>query len=293
VLLAVGQVKAVDTYVEPTGSGGFGTSTPPPAGTQEFAHDSFGFGAYYWDKPGQAGRTIAAAGPLIDLSGTLGQKQIQPILWSNGTNGGGDVDLFPVNNTNPDLFFAFTGRPSTSSTPNATLLTLFASDGTAVAAALGGVQCKGNISTIFGAAPTNPNDPAIMNPTTVPGLTTGTYYLGVSNYNSTNGQGQPMNNAGQNLFNLIPGQVVLPNALGDIKLSTDPLKAWGLVSTDTGTIGSFDPTTGTGDGDQLLGVTGFTSGSSSYIDLRLVPEPTSLAAIGIAGLSMLARRRRS
>jgi len=288
VLFAVGQVKAVDTYVEPAGSGAFGSATPPPAGTQEFAHDSFG-NVYYYDAPGQAGRTIATAGPVLDLSGAQGQKQIQPKLFSNAS-GGGDVDLFGVNVTNPELFYAFTGRNSAN--PNTTLLTLFGSDGTAIAASLGGVIVTGSPGTITGSQPGNPNDPAIMNGTAL-GLTPGTYYLGVSNYIASNGKAQPKNNAGQNLFNLAPGAVVLPNALADKKLSTDPLKAWDLYSLDTGTVGSFDPTTGTGDGDQLLGATSFTSGSSSNIDLRLVPEPTSLAALALAGMSVLARRRRS
>jgi hypothetical protein len=196
--------------------------------------------------------------------------------------------LFQVSVTNPGLFQAWTSR--TAATPNTTLLTLFGSDGTAIAASLGGVQAAG---TSFGnAAPLNPADPGVIRGASL-GLTPGNYYLGVSNLVAASGKGQPKNNASQNIFTPVAGTVVTPNALADVKLSTDPLKAWDLYFVDAGTVGSFDPTTGTGDGDQLLGPTSFTAGTSAFINVFLVPEPATSFLMGMAGLSFLSRRRRS
>src|SRR6266480_5878535 len=103
-LLSLGSAQGADTYAEPPGSGSFGQATPPAAGTQEYAFDSFG-NVYYFDNA-TAGRTIGGQ-PLIDFSGNNGGKQIQPILRSNA-GGGGDVDLFQVSVTQPNLFQAWT-----------------------------------------------------------------------------------------------------------------------------------------------------------------------------------------
>jgi len=285
-LLTLGTVHAADTYAEPPGSGSFGQATPPPAGTQEYAFDSFG-SVYYFDNA-TAGRTIGGQ-PLIDFSGNNGGKQIQPILRSNGNNGaGGDVDLFQVSVTQPNLFQAWTGR--TSATPNTFLLTLFKSDGTAVAASLGGVQTP---STAFpNTDPVNGADPGVIRGAAL-GLAPGNYYLGISNFIASSGKAQPKNNAGQNIFSPVAGTVVTPNALADIKLSTDPLKAWDLYQSDVGTIGSFDPTTGTGDGDRLLAATTFTGGTAAFINVILVPEPATGLIMGMAALTFASRRRRS
>lgn len=294
-LLSLSAVHGADVYVEPAGSGGFGSANPPPAGTQEFARDTTFGNPYYFDNASGAGRTIAAGGPVIDLSGNLGNKQIQPSLLINTTTPqgatGGDVDLFQVSVTRPELFQAWTAR-TVGSSANTFLLTLFASDGTAIAASLGGVQAAGPINTIVGAVPVNPADPGIIRGASL-GLTPGNYYLGISNFIASNGKAQPKNDATQNIFTPVAGSVVTPNALADIKLSTDPLKAWDLYTLDTGTVGSFDPTTGTGDGDQLMGRSGFTSGSAPFINVFLVPEPASGFLIGMAGLSFLSRRRHS
>src|SRR3954468_8651434 len=81
--------RAADIYSEPAGSGGFGSASPPPAGTQEFVRDTFGATPpYYFDNGAQQGRTIATAGPVIDLSGN-GGKQIQPLLRTNVTSSDG------------------------------------------------------------------------------------------------------------------------------------------------------------------------------------------------------------
>ena len=107
-LLSLSAAHGADVYTEPAGSGGFGSASPPAAGTQEFAFDTFG-SVYYFDNASGAGRTIATGGPVIDLSGNPGDKQIQPILRSNA-GGGGDVDLFQVSVTQPNLFQAWTSR---------------------------------------------------------------------------------------------------------------------------------------------------------------------------------------
>jgi hypothetical protein len=288
VILSGVSIAHATIYSEPPGSSSFGSRNPPPAGTQEFATDFFnGTYTYYYDNPA-FGRTINKADPgPSNVFGSEFYNQIRPILRGNTNNGGGDVDLFKVTVANPNYFSAWTGRLST--TTNNILLTLFKTDGTAVAASLGAAQvgALNIVANTFptSAAPLNPSDPAIITGTGL-GLTAGDYILGVSTYIPASGKGQPKNNAGQNIFNLVAGTVVTPNALSDIKLSTDPLKGWDLYGYDAGTIGSFDP-----DLDELLGPTSFTAGNAAIINVY-IPEPTSFGAAATGAMVALTRRAR-
>jgi hypothetical protein len=281
----VGASQAANTYSEPAGGS---ATTPPPAGTQEFVFDSFAFGNPYTWENSAYGRTIALADPGPSTTFvTDNYNQIRPNLRSNAS-GGGDVDLFKISVADPNTFQLWTGRTGTS--PNTTLLTLFKTDGTAVAASLGAVQVGATgvvaYSAPLSAAPGNPADPGIINGASL-GIPAGDYIVAVSTYISASGKAQPKNDAGQNLFNLVPGTVVTPNALGDIKLSTDPLKGWDLYTVDGGTVGSFDMNV-----DQLLGKTSFNSGLSAYINV-FIPEPGTMSLALAAGALVLRRRNRA
>lgn len=286
---AFGVAQAANTYSEPAGSGGFGSATLP-AGTQEWAYDSFGGGAYHYDNPSY-GRTVATADPGPSTTFvTDNYNQIRPNLRINsGSPLGGDVDLFKISVADPNTFQLWTGR--TGATPNNILLSLFKADGTAVAASLGAVQVGTTgvvaYSAPLSAAPVNPADPGIINGASL-GIPAGDYIVSVSTYVPATGNAQPKNDSGQNLFTLAAGSVVTPNALGDIKLSTDPLKGWDLYSADIGTIGSFDAGA-LGVGDQLLSKSAFTAGTGSYINV-FIPEPVSMSSLGILALGLLRRR---
>jgi len=95
----------------------------------------------------------------------------------------------------------------------------------------------------------------------------GTYYLGVGAAGSN-----PRNAAGDNLFNLV-GTASGPVA-GDTVLAADPAVAWELNNQANG---------------QWVGPGNFTQSSSGTINVA-IPEPASMALLGLGGLAMLRRR---
>lgn len=143
----------------------------------------------------------------------------------------------------------------TASVPSTVLvMALFGADGTAVSASIGGAGYE-----ISGA-------PAA-----------GDYYIGLAV-----GGGYPQNDAGENIFGLDgTAGVFAPQALADTKLSTDPFIAWTKPGAGAAT---------------LIGSTSFTA-PSSIITLTgadfAVPEPATVALLGLTGLLFAARRRRA
>lgn len=143
----------------------------------------------------------------------------------------------------------------TATVPSTVLvMALFGADGTAVAASIGGAGYA-----ITGAP------------------SAGDYYIGLA----VSG-GYPQNAAGENIFGLDgTAGVFAPQALADTKLATDPFIAWTKPGAGAAT---------------LIGSTSFTA-PSSIITLTganfAVPEPATVALLGITGLLVIGRRRRA
>jgi len=95
----------------------------------------------------------------------------------------------------------------------------------------------------------------------------GIYYLGVGVDGSN-----PRNAAGENLFNL--SSVATAPVAGDIQLAADPAVAWELNNLANG---------------EWVGPGNFTRPSAGTINLA-IPEPASMALLGLGGLAMLRRR---
>jgi hypothetical protein len=183
------------TYTEQA-SGGFGSATLP-AGAQEFFHDSFGAGAFYYDI---FGRVVSNAAPTTNLLGTGPLTQINMTLWSVS-----DVDLFQINITNPSTFSAFITNTTNK-------LVLFDSTGKALVGSTGGAAVA--------------TDPNAIKGSDIPGLVAGLYYIGESNPG-----GQPHNAAGTAIFDFTSTGEVFPlPAVSDQVLASDPVLAWGLGS---------------------------------------------------------------
>ncbi|MGN6369464.1 MAG: PEP-CTERM sorting domain-containing protein [Phycisphaerae bacterium] len=179
------------TYTE-LASGTFGSATLP-GNAQEYYHDTFGFGAYYYDI---YGRVISNAAPTTTAPGAL--TQINMNLWS-----GTDVDLFQIQITDPSTFTAYIANSTNK-------LVLFNSLGKALAGVTGGASAS--------------TDPNVIKGSDIPGLVAGTYYIGESNPG-----GQPFNSSGTAIFDFSsPGEVFPLAGVTDQVLSSDPFQAWGL-----------------------------------------------------------------
>lgn len=233
-------VLASNTYTEPA-SGGFGSATLP-AGTQEYFSDSFGGSTtYYYDR---FGRTIANADVTTNLIDPGNLTQITMRLWT-----GSDADLFKIRIVNPAIF-------SASITSATNILSLFAEDGTAIAASRNG------------------------GPLTGASLAPGFYFIGESQASGAFGAttfGVPRNDAGQPLFDFSTDGLKTPIAQADMKLSTDPFEAF---TTNNGTF--------------LIGPSTFTSPGSAITlagaDFAVIPEPAAAALVLLAGGLALRRR---
>jgi hypothetical protein len=166
-----------------------------------------------------------------------------------------DADFFKFKIVDPTTF-------SATVTATGTVLALFSEDGTALRASRGG----GAANAITGAGL---------------GLTPGFYYIGEATTTGLFGDatfGVPRNNASQPLFDFTTDGVKDATVQGDMKLATNPFTAWTISG-----------------GPNLLASGNFTVGGANIAltgsDFAAVPEPGSLAAIGLVGLA-LARRRR-
>jgi hypothetical protein len=234
-----------NTYVE-VASGGFGTATLP-AGAQEFFQDTFGTMPFYWD---QHGRTIANAAVTTNTVDPGNLTAITMRLWTAS-----DADLFKINIVNPAAFSA-----SITSTTN--VLSLFAVDGTAIAASRNG------------------------GPITGASLAPGFYFIGESQASGAFGGatfGVPRNNANEPLFDFTTDGLKSPVALADQKLSTDPFIAFTTKN-------ASNPA-------RLIGPSTFTSPGSTITlagaDFAVIPEPTTFGLVSAAGLLALRRRVRA
>lgn len=224
---------------------------PIPAGAEEFGTEGFFAGFQPWDF---YGRTIEKAEPTDSTGGTGSPPLdlITPSLQSIQTS------LWFQAPGDADLFKIRISDPDNFSAVNSNtagfILALFDEDGNAVAATTGGNDFP--IDSSFVSAP-------------------GVYYIGLGSAGAF-----PRNDAGEELFDLSMGGPVGPNALSDTKLSSDPRIAWTVFNNDDFLLGSgaFTPT--------LADRTIFLTGSNFYI-----PEPASLAVLGLGGLALLARRR--
>jgi hypothetical protein len=161
---------------------------------------------------------------------------------------GTDANLYKIQITNPAAFSA--SVPSTS-----LIIALFKSDGTGLAASIGGVA-----DAVTG---TNAG-------VTTPGL----YYLGIANSGMN-----PENAAGQNIFGLTGVAGVFTPVTGDKVLATDPTIAWTL-STAPGLLSntSFTAPSST-----------ITLAGANF---AVVPEPASLSVLGLSAAALLLRRKR-
>jgi hypothetical protein len=231
------------TYTEPASSA-FGSATLPPEAQEHFV-STFGGTTYYYDF---YGRTVANADVTTNMVDPGNLTTIAPRLWS-----GSDADLFKINIVNPAAFSA-----SIASTTN--ILSLFAADGTAIAASRNG------------------------GPITGASLAPGFYYVGESQASGAFGGttfGVPRNNANEPLFDFTTDGLKTPAAVADQKLSTDPFIAF---TTKNASNPSF-----------LIGPSTFTSPQSTITltgaDFAVIPEPTALVSLGSLGVLALRRRR--
>jgi hypothetical protein len=239
--------QAQFTYVE-QGSSAFGSATLPPEAQEFFSSTFNGVTTFRYDT---FGRVISNA----EVTATPAPGPLTTItmrLWSVT-----DADLYKIKITDPATFSATI--PSTTN-----ILSLFAADGTALAASRGG----GAANAITGAS-----------------LAPGEYFIGESQASGAVGGatfGLPRNDAGQPLFDFSTDGVKLPIAQADMKLSTDPFEAF------TTNNGSF-----------LIGNSTFTSPGTTITltgaTAVLVPEPAiaAAAAVGAIATGVVVRRRRA
>ncbi|MCC5829334.1 MAG: PEP-CTERM sorting domain-containing protein [Phycisphaeraceae bacterium] len=210
-----------------------------------------GFGGQTWDF---YGRTIETAEPTDSGFAISPLESIQTSLWFQSP---GDADLFKIRIDDPDNFSAVnSSNPVDFDQPveNGFILALFDSEGNAVAAARGGNGFPIDSSFVSEA---------------------GVYYIGLGSAGAF-----PRNDAGELLFDIDGAGVFAPNALADTKLSSDPRVAWTVFNNEDFLLGtgSFTPS--------LSDRTIFLTGSTYFI-----PEPASVALLGLGGLALLARRR--
>lgn len=244
-VLGLGTYAFASTYTE-AGAIVAGANQTPPVPYQEYNGNVFGSTLY-----DGAGRVISAA--------AVPQSTGPTDLTLDGINSKlfrfSDVDLFKIQIVTPTAFTANTFN-------NTSFLTLFAADGTAVAAATGTFLDTGTgFTTTYG-----------LSGATL-GLTAGTYYLGVGNVSTGPFAALvPKNAAGQALFDLGSAGVKTPLAVSDLKLSTDPT-AWGQTTLLASN--QVVPTVNV----SLTGVT------------FAVPEPTLMSLLGVTGAGLLRRRR--
>jgi len=212
-----------------------------PASAVEWAPPS-GFGSPY-DEDGRLISNAAVTQNTVD--GTVLTSISSNLFALN------DANLYKIQITNPAAF-------SASITSTSAVLALFAADGTALAASVGG-----SANPITGTYVPSP----------------GQYFIGVA----VTG-GYPQNNAGQNLFGLTSGftGVTGPSVLSDLKLATDPTIAWTLPGAGA---------------TYLIGDTSFTAPGATIslagANFSVTPEPTVLGLLGLAGVLTQLRRRRA
>ncbi|HUO10981.1 MAG TPA: PEP-CTERM sorting domain-containing protein [Phycisphaerae bacterium] len=189
------------------------------------------------------GRVLSNAAVTTNLVDSSPLTTISSHLFS-----GTDANLYKISITNPASFSA--SIPSTS-----LVLALFSSNGTALAASIGGAS-----DAITGA---NAG-------LTLPGI----YYIGIANVG-----GYPENAAAQNIFALTGTAGVFTPVTGDAVLAADPQIAWTITS---GTAG-------------LLTNTSFTAAGSTITltgsGFAVTPEPTTLALLAGGAMVLISRRR--
>jgi PEP-CTERM motif len=169
-----------------------------------------------------------------------------------------NTELFAIQDAN--LYEFKITDPSTFSASNASgglVMALFASDGTALSAAVGASALNSSNDGVTAA---------------------GTYYIGLATASD-----YPENNEGENIFGLTGATGVFSPVVSDKVLSTDQYIAWTNP-------GDADP------GD-LLANTSFLAGGdvitltgSAY---AVVPEPTSIMLLMVGGTGLMLRRRKS
>jgi len=215
---------------------GFGG--PAPAGAVEYSVGFSTIGDF-------DGRVLSNAAVTTNTVDSSPLTTISTFLFT-----GTDANLYEINITNPAAFSA--SVPSTS-----LVLALFSSNGTALAASIGGAS-----DAITGA------NAGITSP--------GLYYIGIADSG-----GYPENAEAQNIFGLTGAAGVFTPATSDAVLATDPNIAWTLTSGVPG----------------LLQNVSFFAGSSTITlagsGFAVTPEPASLALLACGATALLSRRRRN
>lgn len=242
---------------------GLGTSLPPAGSGAAESFINTGFGQYAYDLNG---RTLANAEVTQELGATE-LKLIKSRLFLNT-----DADLFKIQITDPSNFKAWTWGVTQ-------VLSLFAADGTALGATRGGTAVTNTSNNVnYNGTPVDPLDPEILTGTALGLTTAGQYYIAVSQTNGTT-IGVPRNSANEALFDFSTDGVKLPvSGLTDYTLSTDPFNAF-TVNGGTGLLNSTS-NSGTGAWINLSGA-----------NFSVVPEPTSMALLGLLAIPALQRRR--